>query len=81
MKPTLIYETVHGSRAYNLDRPDSDTDCKGIIVGPQNWYHGYLGGPEQIEESADHVRFEIRKFFKLAAASKSNSDGDALDRT
>ncbi len=67
--PSLIYETIHGSRAYNLDRPDSDTDYKGIIVGPAGWYHGYLGGPEQIEVSADHVRFEVRKFFRLAAAS------------
>ena len=69
MRTILIYETVHGSRAYNLDRPDSDTDYKGIIVGPSHWYHGYLGGLEQIEKSADHVRFETRKFFRLAVAS------------
>ena len=31
---TLIFETIHGSRAYQLDRPGSDTDIKGIIVGP-----------------------------------------------
>lgn len=69
MEPTLIYETLHGSRAYGLQRPDSDTDYKGIIVGPASWYHGYLGGPEQIEKSSDHVLYEIRKFFRLAAAS------------
>jgi len=65
----LIYETVHGSRAYGLHRADSDEDLKGILVGPAAWYHGFLGGPEQLEPSADHVRFEIRKFFRLAAAS------------
>ncbi|MCP4677485.1 MAG: hypothetical protein GY854_18620 [Deltaproteobacteria bacterium] len=69
MKPILMYETVHGSRAYNLERPDSDTDYKGIIVGPTHWYHGYRGGPEQIEKSADHVHYEIRKFFRLMASS------------
>lgn len=69
MDPILIYETVHGSRAYNLARADSDTDYKGIIVGPADWYHGYRGGPEQIEKNADHVRYEIRKFFKLGVAS------------
>lgn len=66
---TLIYETVHGSRAYGLSRADSDEDLKGILVGPASWYHGFLGGPEQVEPSADHVRFEIRKFFRLAAAA------------
>lgn len=38
-------------------------------MGPAYWYFGFRGGPEQIELSADHVQFEIRKFFKLAAAS------------
>ncbi len=65
--PTLIYETVHGSRAYGLAREGSDWDYKGIIVGPPAWYHGFLGGPEQIEQGPDHVRFEVRKFFRLAA--------------
>jgi predicted nucleotidyltransferase len=68
-QPTLIFETIHGSRAYNLHRPESDTDYKGIIVGPSAWYHGFRGGPEQLELSADHVRFEIRKFFTLAVAA------------
>ena len=67
--PVLIYETIYGSRAYSLDRPGSDTDIKGIIVGPKHWYHGYAGGPEQIEFSADHVHLEIRKFLRLAAAA------------
>lgn len=68
-EPTLIYETVHGSRAYNLATPSSDVDHKGVIVGPAAWYMGFVGGPEQIEESADHVRFEIRKFMRLAAGA------------
>jgi len=65
----LIYETIHGSQAYGLARPGSDLDLKGVIVGPKTWYMGFVGGPEQIEESPDHVRFELRKFFRLAAES------------
>lgn len=64
--PTLIYETVHGSRAHGLARPGSDTDLKGVVVGPRAWYFGFLGGPEQLEPGPDHVRFEIRKLFRLA---------------
>lgn len=64
--PVTIYQTVHGSRAYGLDRPTSDWDTKGILVGPPAWYLGFRGGPEQVGDSADHVIFEIRKFFRLA---------------
>lgn len=68
MEPTLIYETVHGSRCYGLSRAGSDIDLKGIIVGPPSWYFGFRGGPEQLElDGGDHVHFEIRKFLKLIA--------------
>lgn len=66
---TLIYETVHGSQAYGLSTPASDIDKKGVLVGPKAWYLGFRGGPEQIENSADHVWFEIRKFIRLAAGA------------
>ncbi len=65
---TVIFETLHGSRAYNLDTPTSDTDLKGIVVGPREWYLGYLKAPEQLELSPDHVRYDLRKFMRLAAA-------------
>jgi len=65
----LIFETVHGSRAYGLAREGSDTDIKGIIVGPMDWYFAPEPGPEQINvRGDDHVRFELRKFFRLAIA-------------
>lgn len=67
MEPTLIYETLHGSRAYGLAREESDEDFKGVVVGPPRWYFGYRGGPEQVELGPDHVRFELRKLLKLAA--------------
>ena len=72
-QPTLIYETLHGSRAYGLDRESSDTDVKGVIVGPPIWYHGFVEPREQLDLSADHVLFEIRKFIRLAAAANPMS--------
>jgi len=60
---------VHGSQAYGLATPTSDVDVKGVLVGPAGWYHGFVGGPEQIELGPDHVRFEIRKYFRLACAA------------
>jgi predicted nucleotidyltransferase len=64
--PTLIFETVHGSTAYNLARAGSDVDLKGIVVGPREWYFGMETAPEQVDLSPDHVRYELRKFMRLA---------------
>jgi uncharacterized protein len=66
VEPTLIFETVHGSTAYNLAREGSDVDMKGIFVGPRTWFFSPNVSPEQIDLSADHVRYDIRKFFRLA---------------
>jgi uncharacterized protein len=63
----VIFETVHGSTAYGLARAESDIDLKGVVVGPRSWYLGYTAGPEQLELSPDHVRFDIRKYVRLAA--------------
>jgi hypothetical protein len=68
-QPILIYETIHGSRAYGLETPESDTDRKGIIIGPRRWYLSYQPAPEQLELNADHVRYELRKFIRLAVAA------------
>lgn len=68
-EPTLLFETVHGSTAYNLAREGSDLDLKGVIVGPPAWYFGLTPGPEQIELTADHVRYDLRKLLRLAAAN------------
>ena len=65
-EPFVIYESVHGSNAYGLARAGSDVDVKGVMIGPAAWYFGWSGGPEQIDISPDHVRYEIRKFFRLA---------------
>jgi hypothetical protein len=67
--PTVIFETVHGSTAFGLAREGSDVDVKGIVIGPAAWYLGFIGGPEQVDLSPDHVRYDIRKFVRLAAAA------------
>lgn len=69
MPESNIYETVHGSRAYGLAGDESDLDLKGVIVGPNHWYHGFQAPPEPFELSNDHVRCEVRKFFRLAVAA------------
>jgi uncharacterized protein len=69
MDKTLIFETVTGSRAFGLAREGSDTDIRGVIVGPPEWYFGFVGGPEQVTLGKDHLHWEVRKFLRLAAAA------------
>ncbi|MGH9124466.1 MAG: DNA polymerase beta superfamily protein [Acidimicrobiales bacterium] len=69
LDPLLIFETLVGSRAYGLAGSDSDTDVKGVVVGPSSWYFGWRGGPEIIELSADHVRYELRRYLQLCVAA------------
>ena len=68
-EPTIILETVHGSRAYGLSGEDSDLDIKGIHVPEPASFLGYRPWPEQAELSPDHVLYDIRKFFRLAVES------------
>ncbi len=64
----IVLETIHGSRAYGLATETSDVDKKGVFVPPARMVHGFLGSPEQVDLGKDHVLYEIRKFFTLAAA-------------
>ena len=66
--PFLIYETVHGSRAYGLEIPGSDTDTKGVLVPDARVLLGWRGGPEQEEPTTERVLYDVRKLFRLAAA-------------
>lgn len=65
---TVIFETVHGSRAYGLATETSDTDLRGVFVPEPMAFTGYLSQPEQVEPAPERVLYDIRKFFRLAAA-------------
>ena len=65
---TLIFETIHGSRAYGLATQASDTDRRGIFVARPLAFLGFIDTPDQIEPDPERVLYEIRKFFRLAAA-------------
>lgn len=62
----------HGSQAYGTATASSDTDYKGVIIPPKQYYLGSQHRLEQIELKApnpDCVIYEIRKFFNLASAA------------
>jgi len=75
LRSRTIFLTLHGSHAYGMNRPDSDTDVKGICIPPVEHYLGLRHHPfEQAElhEPIDLVLYELQKFVRLAAACNPN---------
>jgi len=72
--PTIIVESVAGSRLYGTNRPDSDTDIRGVALAPVASLLGLDPAFEQIEqhEPQDRTIWELRKFMHLAAANNPN---------
>src|SRR5262249_13575059 len=68
MRHTVIFETVHGSRAYGLATKASDTDLRGVFVPEAIAFTGYIEDADQIEPVPERVLYEVRKLFRLAAA-------------
>lgn len=68
----LILSIISGSRAYGTATEDSDTDYRGIVIPPKNYFLG-LDTFEQFEcKDPDLVYFSIKKFLQLALKGNPN---------
>ena len=69
-----IYKVVAGSRAYGLDRPESDLDIRGVCIPPRRYLLGLSDFEqwEQQDESGDTVIYALVKFVRLALACNPN---------
>ncbi len=68
LRDRTLLLTKHGSQAYGTATPTSDTDYKGIVVEPREYYVGMGPGFEQAEfHKPDAVLYSLRKFLRLAA--------------
>lgn len=66
-----IYETIVGSTAYGLNRPESDIDKKGVAIPDIRHIFG-LHPFEQHELGKDYTIFSLHKFIKLASDCNPN---------
>lgn len=80
VKARTIFKVIGGSHAYGMATSESDIDYRGIAIPPASILHGFASEFNQAEskpdpnnpEKEDSVIYNIRKFFKLAAANNPN---------
>jgi predicted nucleotidyltransferase len=68
----LILKVLAGSRAYGLDRPESDTDTRGICIPPKEALLGLMLFEQTQDEKSDNVVFGLPKFVRLALEGNPN---------
>lgn len=69
----VIYRCVVGSRAYGLDRENSDVDRRGIYLPPADIHWSLYGIPEQLENRENQECYwELQKFLILALKANPN---------
>jgi uncharacterized protein len=69
----VIFRCIVGSRAYGLDRDESDTDRRGIYLPPASMHWSIYGVPEQLENDAtQECYWEFEKFLRLALKANPN---------
>jgi predicted nucleotidyltransferase len=70
----VLYITLHGSHAYGTNIEGSDTDYRGFVVAPKEYYLGYQKTFENyVQNEPDLTLFEIRKFFNLCLKANPNA--------
>lgn len=68
----ILLDSVSGSRAYGLARPESDTDLRGVFLLPKQQYYGLTYVPQISNESNDIVYYELKRFVELLSKNNPN---------
>ncbi len=68
----VAYRCVVGSRAYGLERDESDVDRRGFYLPPATLAWSLAGVPEQLQSDNEEVYWEIEKFIRLALKANPN---------
>lgn len=81
LKESTILVTVAGSRAYGMNRPDSDVDLKGIAIPPAGYFHGFFHRFEQCNDRnqiKNHF-YEILNLEERSRADEGEVEGTVYD--
>jgi predicted nucleotidyltransferase len=73
LRQYIVYECIVGSRAFGLDRDDSDVDRRGVYLPPAELQWSLYGVPEQLEfTDREECYWEFEKFIGLALKANPN---------
>ena len=68
----MLFDTISGSRAYGTNKPNSDTDYRGVYILPIDNLLGF-DYIEQVSDSTnDSVYYEIGRFLQLLQTQNPN---------
>ena len=74
LKPTVVLDTVVGSRAWGLADEDSDIDRRGVFVLPFSWTLGMVEPPgELISTCGSETYWEVEKALRQALRADPNT--------
>lgn len=68
----IILECISGSKAYELETPESDTDIKGVFVLPKKDFYGLNYVAQVSNDSNDIVFYELGRFIELLSVNNPN---------
>jgi len=71
-KGLILFECIHGSRAYGLATKDSDTDIKGVFYLPKTDFYGFSEVTQVANESNDIVYYELGRYLDLLSKNNPN---------
>ncbi len=71
-KEYILLDCISGSKAYNLNLPNSDTDKKGVFILPKRDFYGFEVTDQVANITNDEVYFEIRRFLELLTKNNPN---------
>lgn len=74
LRPTVVLETVVGSRAWGLSEAHSDTDTRGVFVWPFRWAAGLADPPaDLVSADSSNVYWEVDKAIRQALRCDPNT--------
>ena len=74
LRDEVIYSAVVGSKAWNLDTPDSDEDVRGCFVAPFEESSGLWMMPETLQDPLGEAAYwEVAKFIEQGLRGDANT--------